>query len=258
MPQFLKTVVEQGVAVIAIHHPPVNVLTQQIFKELGEAVRAFQKDPAVRAIVVTGEGANFAAGADVKEIATIRDAATGERMSREANQLGQLLWESPVPIIAAINGYCFGGGSELALACHMRIAGDKAKIAQPEIKVGFIPGMGGTQRLPRLVGTAKGLEILLTGEPVGAQEALRIGWVNAVAPEAELRAQAVALGRKIGAMSKLAVARILQAVRDGMSLPIAQALDLESRLFGEMMPTEDKKEGVTAFVEKRPAQFKDR
>ena len=258
MAQFLKTAVEQGIGIISIHHPPVNVLSSAVFQEIGEAVTAFQKDPAVRAIVLTGEGANFAAGADVKEIAAITDAATGERMSLEAMKLGQLLWESPVPIIAAVNGYCFGGGSELVLACHMRIASDKARIAQPEIKVGFIPGMGGTQRLPRLVGTAKGLEMLLTGEPVSAQEAYRIGLVNLVVPEQELRRQAVGLGRRIGALSKVAVAKTLQAVRDGMNLPLGKALELESKLFGEMMPTEDKKEGVTAFVEKRPPQFKDR
>lgn len=258
MPQFIKTAIENGVGVVAIHHPPVNVLTTAVFREIGEAVAAFQKDPAVRAIVILGEGPNFAAGADVKEIAQITDAATGERMSREAMELTYLIAEGPTPVVAALNGYCFGGGSELALACHFRIASDKARIAQPEIKLGFIPGMGGTQRLPRLVGPAKALEMLLTGEPVSAQEAHRIGLVNLVVPEADLRRQAIGFARRVGAQSKLAIARTLRAVREGMDRPLREALALESKLFGEMMPTEDKKEGVTAFVEKRPPQFKDR
>lgn len=256
MAQFIKTAVENGIGIVSINHPPANVLSTAVFREIGEAIQLFHQE--TRGIVLTGEGANFAAGADVKEIATISDAATGERMSREAMTLTDLIWGGPVPVIAAINGYCLGGGSELVLACHIRIASDKARIAQPEIKVGFIPGMGGTQRLPRLVGTAKALEMLLTGEPISAQEAYRVGLVNLVVPEAELRRQSVGLARRIGMMSKLAIAKTLQAVRDGMNLPLADALKLESRLFGEMMPTEDKKEGVTAFVEKRPAQFKDR
>ncbi len=258
MAQFLKTAVETGVGIVSIDRPPANVLSSAVFQEIGEAVQAFHKDPAVRSIVLTGEGANFAAGADVKEIATIADAATGERLSREAMQLTHLIAEGPLPVIAAVNGYCLGGGSELALACHLRVASDKARIGQPEIKVGFIPGMGGTQRLPRLVGPAKALELLLTGDPISAQEAYRIGLVNLVVPEAELRRQAVGLGRRIGAQSKLAIAKTLQAVREGMNQPLRPALELESRLFGEMMPTEDKKEGVAAFMEKRPAQFKDR
>lgn len=256
---FIKTSVTDGVAVIAIDNPPANVLSSAVFREIGAAVEGYQKDPAVRGIVITGEGANFAAGADVREIGQIADTATGEKLSLEAHAIVRKIELSDIPVLAAINGYCFGGGCELILACHLRIASDKARIAQPEIKIGIIPGMGGTVRLPRLVGGPRALEILLTGDPISAQEAHRIGLVNAVVPEAELRRQAVQLlSKRIGSMSKQAVSRILRAVREGLDRPVAEAIALEAKLFGEMMPTADKAEGVRAFAEKRPPKFQDR
>ena len=258
MAQFLKTAVGDGVATMSIDNPPANVLSKAVFLEIGDALAAFQKDPAVRAVVLTGEGSNFAAGADIKEIAQLTDASVGEAIALEANKIGFAIEESDLPVIAAINGYCLGGGSELALACPLRIAGDKARIGQPEIKIGIIPGMGGTQRLPRRIGVTKALEMLLTGEPISAQEAYRLGLVNMVVPEADLRRQAVGLGRRIAAMSKVAVAKIMRAVREGVQKPLREAIAFEARLFGEMMPTADKKEGVTAFIEKRQPKFTDR
>src|SRR5262245_13410281 len=217
----IKTAVADGVATVAIDHPPVNVLTKAVLLEVGAAIQSYQKDPAVRGVVLTGEGANFAAGADVREIAMIADAATGETMSLEAHKLAFSIENGDLPVLAAINGVCFGGGCELALACHLRIASDKARIAQPEIKIGIIPGMGGSIRLPRLVGGPKALEILLTGEPISAQEALRVGLVNMVVPEAELRRQSTMfLAKRVGPMSKLAVAKIMRAVRESRDLPM--------------------------------------
>ena len=259
MAQFVKTAVQEGVGLVVIDHPPVNILSKPVLLEIRDAVVKFQEDAAIRGIVLTGEGANFAAGADIKEIAQITDAAAGESISLEAHRLVRVIEDSELPVVAAINGYCFGGGCELVLACHLRIASDKARLAQPEIKIGIVPGMGGMVRLPRLVGPAKALEILLTGEPVSAQEALRIGLVNLVVPEAELRRQAVMfVAKRIGAMSKVAVAKILKGVRHALDLELADAIELEAKLFGEMMPTYDKSEGVKAFIEKRAPQFKDK
>ncbi len=252
MPEYTKTAVENGIAVVAIDNPPANVLSRPVFEEIGAAIEGYLKDKEVRGIVLTGEGANFAAGADIKEIAKITDAAEGERMALEAHKLGNKIASADLPIIAAINGYCLGGGCELILACPLRVASDKARIGQPEIKIGIIPGMGGTQRLPRIVGPAKALEILLTGEMVSAQEAYRIGLVNLLVPEAQLRRQAVGLASRIGKMSKVAIAKTLKLVREGIQMPLEQALPFEAKLFGEMMPTEDKKIGVTAFVGKNP------
>lgn len=252
MGQLTKTAVENGVAIIAINNPPANVLGRAVFQEIDAAVRGYLQDPAVRGIVLTGEGANFAAGADIREIAQLKDANSGERMALEAQKLGDLIAGADLPIIAAINGYCFGGGCELVLSCSLRVASDKARIGQPEIKIGIIPGMGGTQRLARLVGTAKALEMILTGDPISAQEALQIGMVNMVVPDAQLRRQAVGLAGRIGKMSKLAIRKCLQAVREGVQLPLAEGLQLEAKLFGEMMPTQDKAIGIQAFVEKNP------
>ena len=256
--KYLKTSVEDGIALIILNNPPVNALASYVFKELGEAIEAFQNDAAVRAIVLTAEGAVFAAGADIKEIADITDAKTGESLSWEAQSFGLKLEASPLPIIAAINGPCLGGGCELAMACHIRIASDRARFAQPEIRIGIIPGMGGSQRLPRLVGPSRALEILLTGDMISAQQAKALGLVNQVVPEAELRRAAVGLAKKIAVNSKIVVASILRAVREGADRPLEEALKLESSYFGEAMTTADKKEGVAAFMEKRQPKFTDK
>ncbi|MBI4565005.1 MAG: enoyl-CoA hydratase/isomerase family protein [Planctomycetes bacterium] len=258
MPHYLKIAGADGIATLAIHHPPANVLSRAAFQEIGEAMEGFAKDPAVRVVIVTGEGANFAAGADVREIAAIEDAAAGEAIALQAHQLALSIERSGLPVIAAINGYCLGGGCELALACTIRIAADTARLGQPEIKIGIMPGMGGTQRLPRLVGVPKALELLLTGEAISAPEAYRIGLVNLVVPEAELRRQAMGMARRMAAMSRVAVSKILHAVLEGVDKPFAEAVQMEARLFGDMMPTADKKEGVAAFLEKRPPRFTDR
>lgn len=256
--KYLKTSIEDGIGIITIDHPPVNALSSAVFAELDAAVAAFQADAAVRAIVLTAEGAVFAAGADVKEIADIADAPTGEQLSWAANEFTLKLEGSPLPIVCAVNGPCLGGGMELAMACHIRVASDRARFAQPEVRIGIIPGMGGSQRLPRLVGKSHALEILLTGDMISAQQAKAIGLVNAIVPEAELRRTAVGLAKKIAAHSKPVVANILRAVREGDGLPLPDALRIESRYFGDAMTTADKKEGVAAFIEKRQPKFTDR
>lgn len=258
MGQLTRTSAADGVATLAIANPPMNVLSRAVFQEIAAAFDSFRADQAVRAVVLTGEGAHFAAGADVKEFVGVTDPAVGEANALEAHHLASAIEEGDLPVIAAIHGYCLGGGCELALACHLRIAADTARIGQPEIKIGIMPGMGGTVRLPRLVGPAKALELLWTGEPVSAAEAHRIGLVNAVVPEADLKRQAAGLARRIAAMSRLSVVRILRSVREGWARPTAEASRLEAKLFGELMGTSDKREGVAAFLEKRPPRFTDR
>jgi enoyl-CoA hydratase/carnithine racemase len=162
-----------------------------------------------------------------------------------------------IPVIAAINGMCLGGGTELAMACHIRIASDRAKIGQPEINLGIIPGFGGTQRLPRLVGTGKAYEIILSGEPITAAEAKAIGLVNRVVPEAEVMKQAKGLAQRIAAKSKQALARAMKAIRDGYGMALDDGLALENRLFGELCETKDMREGVAAFLGKRQPKFTD-
>lgn len=256
--EFVKTSLEDGIATLAICHPPVNALSRKVFAEIEAAARAFQANPVVRVIVLTAEGSNFAAGADIREIESIRVAAEGEGACLQGHSVIDALWNSPVPVIAAIHGYCLGGGNELAMACHLRIATDKARFAQPEVRIGIVPGLGGTQRLPRYLGVPRALEMLLTGDMLSAQEAKALGYVNLVVPEAELRRQTIGLAKRIAAQGKPAVRAILEAVRRGIELPLAEALRLEAKIFGSIVETEDKEEGVRAFIEKRPPRFKDR
>ena len=230
-------------------------------RQLIDTWLTFKGDDEADVAILTGSGkASWSAGSDLREIAN-------------GLQIEDPDWRSPVegagtvqlatmaglninkPVIAAINGYALGGGSELALCCHLRIATTKARIGQPEIKHGFIPGMGGTIRLPRVVGPTKAMELLLTSEPIGPEEAHRIGLVNFVVHEDELKRQAMGLLKKIGRLGREATENTLQAVRKGIDLPLEEALKLESKLFGELMPTGNKKEGVNAFLEKRTPIF---
>ena len=164
----------------------------------------------------------------------------------------------PVPVIAAITGHCLGGGTELALACHLRIIGERVRIAQPEINLGIIPGFGGTQRLPRLVGTARALEICLTGDLITGTVAQQIGLVNRAVRDGEVLRQAQGLAKKIASKGRVATAAILRAIREGTTLPLAEGLALESKLFGTVCETQDMREGVRAFLEKRQPKFQDR
>ncbi len=255
---FVKTAVEEGIGIVSINNPPVNALSSAVFLDINNAIKEFKANAAVRVIILTGEGQNFAAGADVKEIVNFTTADQGEQMCLKAHEISKEIWESPIPVIAAINGYCLGGGCELVMCCHIRVATDKARFAQPEIKIGIIPGFGGSQRLPRYIGTPKAIELLLTGDMIGAAEAKALGLVNLVVPEPELKRQAVGLAKKIAAHSKVAVAEILKCVREGIEKPLDDAMKMEAKAFGRMMPTSDKKEGVQAFIDKRAPKFTDR
>lgn len=256
--KFLKVALEGGIGIIAINNPPVNALSTVIFKELGEAVEEFKKDPACRCVILTGHGNNFAAGADIKEIRNIDKAEGGEYLCKNGQTQLYAIENSSIPVIAAINGYALGGGCELTLACHIRIASNTAKLGQPEINIGIMPGIGGVSRLVRIVGPSKATELCLTGDHITANEAKEIGLVNAVVPEAELMTKAKEVAKKIASKSKVAVSFIMRCMREGIRMNIDDALKLEGKLFGEIMLAEDKKEGVFAFLEKRAPKFKDK
>jgi enoyl-CoA hydratase len=209
----------------------------------------------VRAVVLTGAGDKaFVAGADIGELAEETPVAGRDRALRGQHVL-DLIERLGKPVIAAINGVALGGGCELAMACTLRLAADTARLGQPEINLGLMPGYAGTQRLPRLVGKGRALELLLTGEPIGAEEAWRIGLVNRVVPAAELRAEAVRLAHALAAKAPVAMRFILDAVHRGLELPLAEAQALEATLFGLVATTEDMREGTRAFLEKRRAVF---
>jgi enoyl-CoA hydratase len=245
-----------GIAYVTINRPEkLNALNRKVIEELGDCFRQIARAGGVKAAVVTGAGEKaFVAGADISELAA-QTPVEGQETSARGQSLLNFIENLGKPVIAAINGYALGGGCELAMACTLRIASDNARLGQPEVKLGIIPGYAGTQRLPRLVGKGKALEIILTGEPVTAEEALRIGLVNQVVPRQGLMAAAESLARKIMASGPLAVKFALQAVHHGSELTLAEGEFLEATLFGLACATADMKEGTRAFLEKRAAKF---
>ncbi len=256
--QYLGVATEEKVCTVTISNPPANLLSRAVLTELSSFLDAAAKDPNVKVLILTGAGTFFIVGADVKEIAGLQGPAEG----KEASVLGQgvigKLERMPIPTIAAINGHCLGGGCELVMACTIRIANERARLGQPEINLGILPGFGGTQRLPRLVGISRALELMLTGEMINAKAAEAMGLISRAVPEGELMKQAIGLAKKIAGKSRPAVERILRLAREGPSMPLDQALKLESELFGELCGMEDMREGLKAFLEKRQPKFQDR
>jgi len=248
---------ELGIALITVNRPQkLNALSSAVIRELGDAFGRVAEDQAIRAMMITGAGEKaFIAGADINELAALsafeaRDfALRGQAIFRRLETCGK-------PSVAAINGFALGGGLELAMACTVRFASENAKLGQPEVKLGIIPGYGGTQRLPRLVGRGRALELLLDGEPVPATEAFRIGLVNAVVPQAELLPYCRTWLSKVLANGPLAIRLTAEAVDAGLSGGLEEGLRFEAAAFGMAAATEDRVEGTRAFVEKRPAAFK--
>jgi enoyl-CoA hydratase len=254
------TVVNDGaIAMLTINRAEkLNALNRQTIEELRHAFQAIRADTQIRAAILTGAGPkSFVAGADISEFATLAPhiarefSLVGQRTFREIETLGK-------PVIAAVNGFCFGGGMELAMACTLRIAADHAKFGQPEINLGIIPGFGGTQRLPRLVGRSAALELCLLGTPITAERAYELGLVSKVVPAAELLAHAQSLAAQFAKAAPLALRGIMDAIVFGEDMPLDQGLDYESQTFGLLSSTEDMREGTTAFLEKRKAEFKGR
>ncbi len=239
------------IAYVIVNRPKVlNALNMATIEELRSAFHDIKNDAAIRVVIFTGSGEKaFIAGADISELAK-QDAVTGKEYTHRGQNVLNLIENLGKPVIACINGFALGGGCEIALACTMRLASENAKLGQPEVKLGIIPGYGGTQRLPRLVGKGIAMQMVLAGEMITAQEAHRIGLVNEVVPRAE------AIAAKIIANAPLAVQYAMEAVNKGMEMTLSEGLYLEAVLFAVACSTEDKTEGTKAFLEKRPAQFK--
>jgi len=246
----------EAITVLTVHRPEVlNALNRATLAEIDQVTRAFLADADQAALIVTGAGEkSFISGADIQELAVL-DPRGAEEISRMGQGVLDLLEQSPKPVLAAVNGYAFGGGCELALACHVRLASENAVFGLPEVSLGIIPGYGGTQRLPRLVGRGRALELILTGRRVKAEEAERIGLVNRVVPRGQLLAEAEQVAQAMLKNGPLAVAAALEAVHRGLQVGLADGQRLESGLFGILAASEDMHEGLRAFLEKRPAQF---
>jgi enoyl-CoA hydratase len=252
----LLVAVKDGIAWVTINRPEkLNALNGRTMDDLAAAFASLGEDPAVLGVVLTGAGEKaFVAGADIGELAEDSAAAGKERALRGQAVLGAIE-DLGKPVIAAVNGFALGGGLELAMACHLRLASEKARFATPEVKLGLLCGYGGTQRLPRLVGKGRALELLLSGEMIGADEAFRIGLVNRVHPAEKLLAEAEVLLRKMLANAPASLRFTLEAVNLGIETTLAQGLAHEAALFGVVCTTDDKKEGTRAFLEKRPPKF---
>jgi enoyl-CoA hydratase/carnithine racemase len=248
---------KNSIAYVTVNRPKVlNALNLATMEELRAAFHEMKNAAGVHAVILTGAGEKaFIAGADIGELAE-HDAVSGKEYTRHGQSVLNLIENLGKPVIACINGFALGGGCEIAMACTLRLASENAKLGQPEVKLGIIPGYGGTQRLPRLVGKGIAMQMVLTGEMISAQDAHRIGLVNEVTAPADLMPRAEAIAQKIIANAPLAVQYTMEAVNKGMEMTLAEGLYLEAVLFAVSCATEDKKEGTTAFLEKRQAQFK--
>jgi enoyl-CoA hydratase/carnithine racemase len=257
MGEFVKVEMDGAVAVVTIDNPPVNALKAALLEELETELLRLDEDEATRAIVVRGAGERaFVAGADIKEFPALREAPPQEGGSaRGIQKLGAAMERMRTPVIAAVHGFCLGGGLELAMACDIRIAADDAQLGQPEIKLGLIPGGGGTQRLPRLVGHGRALLLNLTGEPISGAQASEWGLVERAVPREELMDAALDLARTLAERSPFAVGVVKELAAETRDLPLADGLKREAEGFRRCLGSEDGLEGVTAFIEKREPRW---
>jgi enoyl-CoA hydratase len=257
--QTLLFELKDGIAFVTVNRPDkLNALNDQVMLELGNAADRIAAEPEIQGAILTGAGPKaFVAGADIGDLSR-QGAFDGKARAQRGQAVLRRLETCGKPVIAAVNGFALGGGCELAMACHVRIASENAKFGQPEVKLGIAPGYGGTQRLPRLVGKGVALQLILTGEMIDAQEAYRIGLVNKVVPAADLLAESEKMMRGILAMGPLAVRLAMEAVDQGLEMTLDEGLLLEANHFGLLAATQDMKEGTTAFLEKRAAKFQGR
>jgi enoyl-CoA hydratase len=249
---------ESGAALMEINNPPMNALSWSVLHEIRDTLTKALADPDVRVIVFTGAGKAFIAGAEIGELNDYTTAQEGADSLIRGQELSNLMMNADKPIIAAINGFCLGGGMEMALACHVRLADESAILGLPEIKLGIIPGYGGTQRTPRLIGSARALELILSGNFLNGRQAEAYGLVNRAVGKGTVVAEAMQLAATIASKSRIAVQAALRAVLEGSSMDLGMAMRLERELFGTCYASEDKKEGAAAFMEKRTPKFQDR
>lgn len=245
-----------GIATVSVNRPDkLNALNDQTIGELQHCFEALAADDAVRAVIVTGTGNKaFVAGADIGELAS-QSPLTARPLAMKGQRLMDTIEACPKPVVAAVNGYALGGGCELALACHLRYGSDNAVLGLPEVTLGIIPGYGGTQRLPRIVGKGRAMELILSAKPVNAEEAHRIGLLNKVFPQSELIAETRKAVLGMTRHGPVAIRFALDAVNHGMEMPLSDGLNYEATFFGLLTATDDVKEGMNAFLEKRKAEF---
>lgn len=251
--------VQESIAVVTINRPKfLNALNVETIEQLDQTISDLEGNTEINAVVLTGAGEkSFVSGGDIS-VMQKKGPMEAHQISLLAHKLMNHIEQSPMPVIAAVNGFALGGGCQLAMSCDIRIASEKAKFGQPEINLGIIPGWSGTQRLPRLIGRGRAMELLLTGDLIDAHEAERIGLVNRVVAAEDLLNEACALAHKIASKSRLAIATCKKAVNNGMEMDIVKAGEYEAGLFGQCFSTEDQKEGMAAFLEKRKPKFKGR
>jgi len=254
--QHLLLSVQDRIATLTVNRPDkLNALNAALIGELGTAIDELQSRDDVAGIILTGAGRAFVAGADISELAN-QSAVDGKRLARRGQEIFRRFELSAKPTLAAVNGFALGGGCELAMSCQLRIASEAAKFGQPEVKLGLIPGYGGTQRLPRLVGRGRALQLILTGEMIDAQEAYRIGLVNRVVAADQLIPAATAIIQQMLTNAPLALAACIDMVDRGLEMPLDDALSLEATQFGVLISTSDTAEGTRAFLEKRAPRFR--
>jgi enoyl-CoA hydratase len=250
---------QERIAVLTIDHPPVNALDEATLDDLEAAFRGAQADETVKVIVITGSGRSFVAGADIRYLAEMATPEDADALAQSGQGLMLRIERCRKPVIAAINGrYCLGGGNELAMACHIRIADEPVQFAQSEITLGLIPGWGGTRRLAHLIGLGKAVELILTGDRIPAQEALQLGLVNRVVAEGKALEEAMCLARQLAALSSEGLRLALDCIYSELDMSTNEAMAYEAQRFAEMACTYDKCEGLSAFLEKRGPQFEDR
>lgn len=257
MAENIRWEVEGEIGILTIQRPKaLNALNFDTMMEIEEVLDKVATDPTIRAVVITGDGEKaFIAGADIAYMQNM-NAVEGCKWGELGQRVFQKIEDLPQPVVAAVNGFALGGGCELAMACDIRLASENAKFGQPEVSLGIIPGFGGTQRLPRIVGKGRAKELIYTGDMISAEEAYRIGLVNKVYPLAELLEKAKALANKIGKIAPVAIQAAKMSINRGMDIDLKSAMAFEAGYFGLTFATEDQKEGMTAFLEKRKAEFK--
>jgi enoyl-CoA hydratase len=254
--KFLTLDVQDRIAILTVNRPDkLNALNDATISELGQAIDQIRVDDSIGGVIITGAGRAFVAGADISELSG-QTPVLAKARARAGQDVFRRIETCPKPVIAAVNGFALGGGCELAMACHIRIASDAAKFGQPESKLGLLPGYGGSQRLPRLVGKGRAVQLLITGEMIDAAEAYRIGLVNKVTTTNDLMTTAKEMMRIILANGPLAVALCIEAIDRGLEMSLEEGLILEASHFGLLAATDDMREGTRAFMEKRPPAFK--
>jgi len=250
-------IIEDNVGIITIDDPPRNLLTREVIDGLDDILNETEKDGELRALVLTGSGDCFSYGAEIREIAEVRDAASATDLCIRGITVFDRFWTSQIPTIAALNGKCLGGGLEIALACHLRVADEEIRMGFPEIRLGLIPGWGGTQRMARLAGASVALDYVMTGRMMSSNEALVFGLVNELSPPGEALESAKSLGRRIAAKSRSATREAVDSVTRGIEMDLSEAMRFDAGCFGRLCETAEVREGLRAFFEGRRAKFTD-